>query len=160
MNAVRLRVIGCGNPEAGDDTVGLLAAGLARHRLPPEIDVVQAGVSLRVLDLLDDVDAVVIVDAVRAPAGHRAPGTIVRAVGDGDGLPAELRGSLSSHGLGLAEAVGLAAVMGPLPLVAFLGVEVGDLTAGHGLSPAVAAALPTLVDAIVFEVAALAEPPA
>ena len=156
----RVRVIGCGNPEAGDDAVGLLAVGLARHRLPPEVEVVQAGMSLRVLDLLEDVDAVVIADAVRAPSGGREPGAIVRAVGDPDGLPVELRGSFSSHGLGLAEAVGLAGVMGALPHVVFLGVEAGDLTAGHGLSPAVASALPALVDALVEEVAALAEAPA
>ena len=155
----QVRVIGCGNPEAGDDAVGLLAVGLARRRLPPEVEVVEAGLALKVLDLLEGVDAVVIADAVRAPSGGREPGAIVRAVGDPDGLPAELRGALSSHGLGLAEAVGLAAAMGPLPRVVFLGVEVGDLTAGHGLSAAVAAALPALVDAVVEEVAALAESP-
>jgi len=158
--SARVRVIGCGNPEAGDDAVGLLAVGLARRRLSPEVEVVQAGASLRVLDLLDDVDAVVIADAVRTPSGAREPGTIVRAIGDADGLPAELRNSLSSHGLGLAEAVGLAAAMGPLPRVTFVGVEAEDLTAGHGLSPAVASALPALVDAIVREVAAMAEAPA
>ena len=115
--SARVRVIGCGNPEAGDDAVGLLAVGLARRRLPPEVEVVQAGASVRVLDLLEDVDAVVIADAVRTPSGGRGPGTIVRAVGDAGGLSSELRNSLSSHGLGLAEAVGLAAVMGPLPRV-------------------------------------------
>jgi hydrogenase maturation protease len=141
-----VRVIGCGNPEAGDDAVGLLAVGLARRRLPPEVEVVEAGLALKVLDLLEGVDAVVIADAVRAPSGGREPGAMVRAVGDPDGLPAELRGALSSHGLGIAEAVGL-------------GVEAGDLTAGHGLSVAVAAALPALVDALVEEVAALAESP-
>jgi hydrogenase maturation protease len=155
----RVRVIGCGNPEAGDDAVGLLAVGLARRRLPPAVEVVEAGSALRVLDLLEDVDAVVIVDAVRAPSGGREAGALVRAVGDPDGLPAELSGALSSHGLGIAEAVGLAAAMGPLPRVVFLGVEADDLTAGHGLSPAVAAALPALVDALVEEVAALAESP-
>lgn len=154
---VRVRVIGCGNPGAGDDAIGLLAVGLARRRLPPEVDVVVAGLSLQVLDLLGGVDAVVIADAVRAPSGERQPGTLVRAVGDPDGLPAELRGAISSHGLGLAEAVGLAATMGPLPRVVFLGVEADDLTMGHGLSPAVAAALPTLVDALVEEIPALAE---
>jgi hydrogenase maturation protease len=153
----RVRVIGCGNPEAGDDAVGLVAVGLARRRLPPEVEVVEAGVALRVLDLLEDVDAVVIADAVRAPSGGREVGELVRAVGDPDGLPAELRSALSSHGLGIAEAVGLAGAMGPLPRVVFLGVEADDLTAGHGLSPAVAAALPALVDAVVEEVAALAE---
>jgi hydrogenase maturation protease len=155
----RVRVIGCGNPEAGDDALGLLAVGLARRRLPPQVEIVEAGVALRVLDLLDDVDAVVIVDAVREPGGGRAPGTLVRTVADRAGLPAELRGSLSSHGIGLAEAVGLAAAMGPLPRVVFLGVEAGELTAGAGLSPAVAATLPRLVDAVVEETVALAERP-
>jgi hydrogenase maturation protease len=153
----RVRVIGCGNPEAGDDAVGLLAVGLARRRLPPEVDVVEAGLALKVLDLLEDVDAVVIADAVRTPSGGRKAGALIHAIGDPDGLPAELRSALSSHGLGLSEAVGLAAAIGPLPRVVFLGVEAGDLTIGHGLSPAVAAALPALVDALVEEVAALAE---
>jgi len=155
----RVRVICCGNPEAGDDAVGLLAVGLARRRLPPEVEVVEAGMALRVLDLLEDVDAVVITDAVRAPSGGREAGALVRAVGDPDGLPAELRSALSSHGLGIAEAVGLAGAMGPLPRVVFLGLEADDLTAGHGLSPAVAASLPALVDAVVEEVASLAESP-
>lgn len=158
--SVRVRVIGCGNPEAGDDVLGLLAARAARERLPETVDVVEAGVSLRVLDLLEDVEAVVIVDAVRGRGSGRTPGSLVRAEADERGLPVELRGSLSSHGLGLAEAVGLAAAIGPLPRVSFLGVEAGDLTAGAGLSPAVAEALPRLVDAIVDEVASLAGTPA
>ena len=140
---VRVRVIGCGNPEAGDDAAGLVAVRAARARLPADVQVV-------------DADAVVIVDAVRAHSGARVAGTLVRAVGDPDGLPAELHGAISSHGIGLAEAVGLAAALGPLPLVVFLGLEADDLTAGHGLSPAVAEALPALVDAIVDEAAALA----
>lgn len=158
MNA-RVRVIGCGNADSGDDALGLLAVRLARRRLPPEVEVVEAGVPLRVLDLLDDVDAAVIVDAVRTPGGGRDPATLVRAVGGPGGLPAELHGSLSSHGLGLAEAVGLAAAMSPLPRVVFLGVEAADLTAGADLSAAVRAVLPALVDAVVEEATASAETP-
>ena len=157
---VRVRVIGCGNPEAGDDALGLEAVRDLRDRLPEAVDVVEAGASHRVLDLLEGVEAVVIVDAVRGPGSGRPPGSLVRAEADERGLPAELRGSLSSHGLGLAEAVGLAAAVGPLPRVSFLGVEAGDVSAGAGLSPAVAEALPRLVAAIVDEVAALAGTPA
>jgi hydrogenase maturation protease len=156
---VRVRVIGCGNPEAGDDATGLLAVRAARARLPSDVEVVEAGVSIRVVDLLEGADAVVIVDAVRAPSGSRVAGTLVRAVGDPEGLPAELHGSISSHGLGLAEAVGLAAAVGPLPRVVFLGLEADDLTAGRGLSPRVGEALPSLVDAIVGEAAVLAGSP-
>ena len=158
--AARVRVIGCGNIEAGDDALGLLAVQLARPRLPVGIEVVEAGLSLRVLDLLDGVDAVVIADAVRTPGGERAPGTLIRADGGPDGLPAELRGSLSSHGLGLAEAVGLAAALGPLPRVVFLGIEAADLTAGAPLSPAVQDTMPALVDAVVAEAGALVGAPA
>ena len=148
----RVRVIGCGNLDAGDDAVGLLAVREARASLPPEVEVVEAGLALRVLDLLDGVDAVVVVDAVRAQHGGRVPGVLIRAEGGSGGLPVELRSSLSSHGLGLSEAVGLAGALGPLPRVVFVGVEVADLVAGHGLSPAVGAAFPALVDAVLGEV--------
>jgi len=148
----RVRVIGCGNLDAGDDAVGLLAVREARASLPTDVDVVEAGLALRVLDLLDGMDAVVVVDAVRAPAGGREPGALVRAEGGAGGLPAELRTSLSSHGFGLSEAVGLAGAIGPLPKVVFVGVEAADLEAGHGLSPAVAASFPAFVRALIAEV--------
>jgi len=151
----RVRVIGCGNPDAGDDAVGLLAVREARASLPPGVEVVEAGLALRVLDLLDGVDAVVVVDAVRAPNGRREPGALVRAEGGPRGLPAELRSSLSSHGLGLSEAVGLAGALGPLPRVVFVGVEAADMQAGHGLSAAVVAAFPALVGAVIAEAAEL-----
>jgi hydrogenase maturation protease len=149
----RVRVIGCGNPDAGDDALGLVAARLLRNRVPEEVEVVDAGPATKVLDLLDDVETVIVVDAVREPTGARPPGTLVRAEGDGDGLPAELRGSLSSHGLGLAEAVGLAAALGDTPRVIFHGVEAGDVGVGAPLSAAIVAALPELLAAIAADVA-------
>lgn len=151
----RVRVIGCGNPDAGDDAVGLLAVREARASLPPDVEVVEAALALRVLDLLDGVDAVVVVDAVRAPNGGREPGALVRAEGGAGGLPGELRSALSSHGLGLSEAVGLAGALGPLPRVVFVGVEAADLEAGHGLSSAVATTFPALVAAVIAEAEAL-----
>jgi hydrogenase maturation protease len=149
-----VRVIGCGNPDAGDDALGLLAVRRARDRLPPDVEVVEAAVALHVLDLLDGADAAVVVDAVRTPGGTRDPGTLVRAEATIDGLPVDVRSSLSSHGLGLAEAVGLAAAVGPVPRLVFLGLEVGDVRIGESLSPAVAEAMPELVDTLVAEVLA------
>jgi hydrogenase maturation protease len=147
----RVRIVGCGNPEAGDDAAGLVAVDRARPLVPSDVEVVTAPTALHVLDLLEDADSVLLVDAIRTTGCTRDPGVIVRAESGLDGLPATLRSSLSSHGLGLAEAVGLAAALGPMPRVVFLGVEVGDVRAGRGLSPAVDAALPALVDAIVRE---------
>ncbi|MGZ4125506.1 MAG: hydrogenase maturation protease [Actinomycetota bacterium] len=147
----RVRIVGCGNLDAGDDAAGLVAVDRVRSLVPPDVDVVTAPTALHVLDLLEGVDTVLLVDAMRTTGGGREPGHVVRAESGPEGLPATLRSSLSSHGLGLAEAVGLAAALGPVPRVVFLGVEVGDVRAGRGLSPAVDAALPALVDAIVRE---------
>jgi hydrogenase maturation protease len=147
----RVRIVGCGNLDAGDDAAGLVAVDRVRSLVPSDVEVVTAPTALHVLDLLEGADNVLLVDAMRTSAGGRDPGEVVRAASGPDGFPMALRSSLSSHGLGLAEAVGLAAALGPVPNVVFLGVEVGDVRAGHGLSPAVEAALPALVEAIVHE---------
>jgi hydrogenase maturation protease len=146
----RVRLIGCGNPDAGDDALGLLAIARLRARVPDGVDVREAGPATKVLDLLDDVDTAIVIDAVREPSGARAPGTIVRA--EGDRLPAELRGSLSSHGLGLAESVALAAAIGDAPRVVFHGIEAADVGVGAPLSDEVAAAFPALLDAVLADV--------
>jgi hydrogenase maturation protease len=148
----RVRVIACGNPQAGDDALGLLAAEALRPRVPDDVEVVEAGPATRVLELLDDTEIAIVIDAVRAPDGGRAPGTLVRAEGDGDGLPAALRASLSSHGLGLAEAVGLAAALGHAPRVIFHGVEACSVEMGTPVSDAVTAAMPALLEAILADV--------
>ena len=150
----RVRVIGCGNLDAGDDSVGLLAVRGARHALEglAGVEIVETGAGLHVADLLRDVDAAVVVDAVRAPRGGRPPGTIVRVEAGPDGLPAGVGSSVSSHGFGIAEAVGMAAALEGAARVTFLGVEVADVTAGNPLSTAVAAALPELVALVVEEV--------
>lgn len=154
----RVRVIGCGNLDAGDDALGILAVREARARLTvlPSVEVVEVSTGLNVLDLLAGVEAAVVVDAVRAPRGDRRPGTLVRIEAGPDGLPAELRSSLSSHGLGVAEAIGLASVLGPAPRVVVLGIEVAGVEAGSGLSPAVRSALPQLVRQIVSDAEVLA----
>ena len=146
----RVRVIACGNPQAGDDALGLLAAEAVRRRVPDDVEVVEAGPATRVLELLDGTEVAIVIDAVRAPDGARTPGTLVRA--EGDGLPAELRGSLSSHGLGLAEAIGLAAALGHAPRVIFHGVEAAGVEMGSPVSDAVTAAMPALLEAILADV--------
>ena len=150
----RVRVIGCGNADAGDDAVGLSAVReLARSlRDRPNVDVAVAAMPVRVLELLTDVDAVVLVDAVITPAPPVPPGTVVRVEAGPEGLPSEVRPQLSSHGIGLADAVRLAGALGRTPRVILLGIEVGSVVTGDGLSPSVASALPALRAAVEREV--------
>ncbi len=147
---IRVRVVGCGNPSAGDDAVGLIAVREVRSELEtlPGVEVVEAGPALNVVHLLEGVDAAVVVDAVRSPQGRRSAGEIGRAEPGPDGLPADVATSLSSHGFGLAEAVALAGALGHVPRIVFLGVEVSDVAVGRPLSAAVAGALPRLVELI------------
>ncbi len=147
-----VRVIGCGNPGAGDDAAGLIVAEDVRARAPENVDVVRSRDPLRVLDLLEGADRVIVVDAVRSTLGGRAPGTLVRAEAGPDGLPAELRSSLSSHGLGIAETIGIAAAVGSTAPIVFHGVEAGTVEVGSDLSEEVRAALPGLVDAVLADV--------
>ncbi len=80
----------------------------------------------------------------------------MRAETGPEGLPAEIGSSLSSHGFGVAEAVGLVTALEGAPRVVFLGVEIADVTAGHGISEAVAVALPELAARVAGEVRMLA----
>ena len=55
--------------------------------------------------------------------------------------------SVATHGLGVVEAVRLAAALDRLPrALVVLGVEAADVGVGPGLSPQVAAAIPALVE--------------
>jgi hydrogenase maturation protease len=94
------------------------------------------------------------VDAILA--GVESNGATIRVdvrIGE---VPVEVRTSLSSHGLGLPEAMMLAAAVGlPLPKIVILGLVARNTEIGSGLSPEVAAQLGALVQAIVHEVSVL-----
>jgi hydrogenase maturation protease len=154
-----VRVIGCGNPDAGDDAAGIVAVERAREALEtiPGVEVLPLVSPLDVLHHLDGADAVVVADAIRTPGGARPPGTLVRAVAGPDGLrAAEIGSSLSSHGFGVAEAFGLASAIAPLPRVVVVGVEAEQTAPGRPMSGAVRAALPHLTDSVVREARSLA----
>jgi hydrogenase maturation protease len=149
-----IRVIGCGNPEAGDDAVGVEVARRLRDLLAevPDVEVEFAVTGARALDLMLGADATVVVDAVRTPGGMRPAGTLIRVDVGPDGLPVEIASSLSSHGLGLAEVFGLRAAIGSAPRMVFVGVEALEMVLGHALSPAVLSVVPALVDMVLAEV--------
>lgn len=138
-------VIGVGNTFRGDD-----AAGLEVVRALRGVPVVECeGEPVSLLDAWRGHDHVLVVDAMQsgAPAG-----TVRRlAVGD-EPLPAELARP-STHLLGVGEAVELARALGRLPreLVVYA-IEGERFDAGAALTPAVAAAVATVVERIEEEV--------
>ena len=143
--AACLRVVGLGNPYAGDDSVGLEIVNRLRARGDCECELLalpQAGVEL--VEALENVEAVLFIDAVSSgsPAGtlHLVP------LPSGEVAP-RLLASLSSHGWGLAETLKLMEALGrPIPRLAVLGVEIGTVGPGAPRSPAVEAAMSTVVN--------------
>ncbi|HSL10341.1 MAG TPA: hydrogenase maturation protease [Actinomycetota bacterium] len=152
----RVRVIGVGNPDAGDDAVGLLAARAVADRLEglADVEVIEAGIGPRVVDLLREpgLEVAIVIDAVRTPGARRMPGSLIRTEVGLDGQPLEVGSAISSHGFGVAESVGLAAALGSPTRVIVHGVEAGEVRIGAPLHPSVRCALRPLVDAVVVDV--------
>jgi len=106
-------VLGCGNPDRGDDAAGPLVARRLRQMTSDMVTDVgeHAGDALSLIDAWEGADEVVLVDAV---VSGKRPGT----VSIWDGLAAPLPGRpriSSSHALGLADAIALGRTVGRLP---------------------------------------------
>lgn len=139
-------VIGIGNPDRGDDAVGRVVAQKLRDRIGDRADVVEArGEATEIVSLLQGRDAAILIDACvsGAPAG-----TTLRL--DMRVAPAPRKGGeLSSHGLGLAEAIGLARALGALPeMCVVYAIEGASFAHGAAMSEAVAAAADEVATAI------------
>jgi len=131
---VRPLVIGVGNDFAGDDAAGRLV--VRRLRGAEGVDLAEChGAAADLVTLMEGRERVLIVDACRSGA---APGTLHRLDAGAGDLPPWLR-SVSSHGIGLAEGVALARVLGVLPpRVEVWAIEGADFSTGAAVSAAVA----------------------
>jgi hydrogenase maturation protease len=131
-------VVGIGTGDRGDDGVGVLVADRVRELDPAGVAVVAVATPLDLLDVFDRYDSVVVVDAVRSAADAGA--VTVRVVHEAP-LPARPPAA-GTHGLGVPEAVELARALDRLPArLVLVGVELADVTAGAGLTEAVARAV-------------------
>jgi hydrogenase maturation protease len=149
-------VIGVGNALRHDDAAGLEVARLLRERAAAEgIEVhAEEGEAVALLDVWEGAGAVVLVDAMRSGA---APGTIHRVDATSEPIPAQLRGSSSTHVLGIDEAIELARALGRLPgRVILYGVEGRRFGAGIGLCDEVQAVTGPLAGTVLREALELA----
>jgi hydrogenase maturation protease len=153
---VKIAVIGIGQSLRGDDAAGLEAVHQWQEKYSktanrPEVRVAASELpGLALIDLLDDMDAAVIVDAVQSSA---KPGTIHR-IGP-DELSAFTPDAQSAHGWGVAETLQLGRELYPtlkkLP-IRLIGIEAEQVALGTGLSETVVQAMPALCRVIEDEV--------
>ena len=141
-------VVGLGNDLRGDDAAGIeVARRLRQSRARPGIRVHEhQGDPAELLELWRGSDAAVLVDCMRsgAPAG-----TIRRFDAAPRPLPAQRRGSTSSHVFALMDAIELGRALERLPpQLLVYAVEGRTFEAGSALSPRVEMALVRLADAV------------
>jgi hydrogenase maturation protease len=150
-------VIGVGNSLRHDDAAGLEAVRRLRTRAEAARITVreQEGETLGLLEQWEGAEAAVLVDAIQSgsPAG-----AIRRLDASSEALPARLRGSSSTHAVGVGEAIELARSLQRLPRqVVLYGVEGRLFDSGIGLSEEVGAVIPALADAVLLEACEMAE---
>lgn len=144
--APRLLVLGLGNDLLRDDAIGLRVTEALRDRLAdrPDVTILQSlEMGLALLDLVTGYDELILVDAVQT--GHAPPGHV--HVLDADHLALLPNGS--PHFLGIGEMLALGRELGlHVPLhTRIFAIEVEDpYTLDTHLTPALAAAFPTLVN--------------
>lgn len=145
-----------GNAWRRDDGAGPALAERMRADLPAGVELMcEAADPGSLLAAWADRPGLVCVDAA-APAGH--PGRVRRFAASIEGLAAIVRlGAIaSSHGLGLAEALALAAALDRLPWrTVVYTLEAAELGHGKGLSAPVGQALPALERRVRHELRAL-----
>ncbi len=148
-------VIGVGNAYRRDDGVGLAVVDSIRGRVPAGVAVVPCeDEPSRLIDAWSNAASAVVVDAVSAGA---EPGTLHRFDASEEAIPAGVFRA-STHAFGVGEAIELARALGKLPArMLVYGVEGGEFTAGEGLTAPVAAAVETVADAVLGELAELAQ---
>ena len=138
--------VGIGNTFRSDDGVGpWVAEALAAQGLDARV---HAGDGTGLMDLFEDHDRLVLIDATRSRA---APGTLIRLDASVERLPAELF-HYSTHRFGLAEAVETARALGNLPdSVLVYGIEGESFDAGTALTETVETAAAALVERLLEE---------
>jgi hydrogenase maturation protease len=144
-------ILGLGNPILGDDGAGLKAVALVRQRLLPdpavEVDQERCG-GLRLMERLIDYDRVILLDAICT--GAHPPGTLLHL------RPTDIASqhTASVHDVNLPTALRLAGMLGlKIPNdIRIIAIEVENtLDFSEQCTPAVAAALPRAVEAVLAE---------
>lgn len=140
---MKIAVISIGQSLRGDDAAGLEAVRLWQEQYPQTARRVRMELAelpgLGLLDLLNGMDAAILVDAVHSSA---APGTLIR-IGPED-LASFTPDAGSAHGWGVAETLQLGGSLYPSLAdcrISLIGIEAGPMDMGADLSPQVRAAL-------------------
>ena len=150
-NDPRVTILGIGNLLLSDEGVGIhLVQKLGSiDNDYPNLNVIDGGTSPDILSLIeDDIDKLIIVDAVKA--GNR-PGTIYRFCYDD--LDSDSPVPVSLHEIGVLDGLRMMRLLDRRPKsTVIVGIEPKTIDHGLDLSPEVEARLPEVVELVLREV--------
>lgn len=151
VNTQDIGVIGVGNPDCGDDSVGLKIIDQLENLALNGIQFIKAsGETAGLIEYLGQFKQVILIDAI-ASAG--SPGTIHCFDVTNTPLPKEMFTNYSTHSMGLDEAVEMARVLGNLPEKTLVfGIEGANFEPGDPLSSEVRSHFNDLIERIVRKI--------
>jgi len=139
-------VLGIGNVLLRDEGIGCHVVHALEGIPLPEVKIIDGGTCPDVLQLLEDADKLVIVDAVK---GGGTPGQIYRF--HLEDITLEQKPFLSLHDMGLVDNLMLMQLWRNIGEAVIIGVEPREINWGLELSPELQEKMPQIIDAILSE---------
>ena len=139
-------VLGIGNILLKDEGIGCHVVHALEGIPLPDVQIMDGGTCPDVVQLLEDTDKLVIVDAVR---GGGMPGQIYRF--HLEDVTLEQKPFLSLHDIGLVDNLMLMKLRHSIGETVIIGVEPREIEWGLELSPELQEKIPRIIDAILAE---------
>jgi len=139
-------VVGVGNVLLRDEGIGCHVAHVLKRVPLPDVEVVDGGTCPDLLQLLEDADKLVIVDAVK---GGGVPGQIYRF--RPQDITLDQKRVVSLHDMSLVDSLKLRQLWHNTADTVIIGVEPKELSWGLELSPELEEKVPQIVDVILDE---------
>jgi hydrogenase maturation protease len=139
-------VVGIGNVLLRDEGIGCHVAHALEEIPLPDVEIIDGGTCPDVLQLLEDANKLVIVDAVK---GGGTPGQIYRF--HLEDITLEQKPFLSLHDVGLVDNLMLTQLWHNISEAVIIGVEPGEIGWGLELSSKLQERMPQIIDAILSE---------
>lgn len=150
MHSAKIMVMGVGNILLSDEGLGVrFLDELSKKSLSENVELLEGGTAgLELVHLIQDVDFLIIVDAVNAKT---EPGSLFRfKPGDIQIFPEEYE--VSFHQIGIVEVLAMANVLGQAPQTLIFGVQPKSIEWGMEISPEIQALFPRLVELVLQEI--------
>jgi hydrogenase maturation protease len=139
-------IVGMGNVLLRDEGIGCHVVHALEGIPLSDVEVIDGGTCPDVLQLLQDADKLVIVDAVK---GGGPPGQIYRF--HPEDITLERHPLLSLHDMSLIDSLKLMQLWHNIDEAIIIGVEPGEIGWGLELSPKLQESMPQIIDAILAE---------